>query len=78
MGDSHITANGIFSNEPIHSILEFRGVSYPIGGLEDWRKFMTLPNLIKVYNPNVYGQTEVPSAMFEQKEKKFGVAESGM
>jgi len=77
MGDSLTSANGAFANYGLQTALEYRGVSWAIGGLDNWRRFLTLPNLIKVYNPNVYGYSEAPFSMGYQRESKFNVAEPG-
>jgi len=34
---------------------EDRGVSWSIGGQNTWRQVLTLPNILNVYNPKLYG-----------------------
>lgn len=34
---------------------EDRGLSWSIGGQDTWRQVLTLPNILKVYNPKIYG-----------------------
>lgn len=34
---------------------EDRGVSWSIGGQDTWRQVLTLPNILKEYNPKLYG-----------------------
>jgi hypothetical protein len=77
LGDSLTAANGAFAISGLQTTLEGRGVSWSIGGLGNWRRFITLPNLIKEFNPNLYGYTEVPNSLGFQKESKFNVAEPG-
>lgn len=36
-------------------IIENKGISGTIGGQATWHKYLTLPNIIKVFNPNLYG-----------------------
>ena len=34
---------------------EDRGLSWSIGGQDTWRQILTLPNILKAYNPKLYG-----------------------
>ena len=34
---------------------EYRTVSFSIGGEGTWRDMVTLPNLLKLFNPDLYG-----------------------
>jgi GDSL-like Lipase/Acylhydrolase len=77
IGDSLTAANGAFAIDSIQTTLEGRGVSWSIGGKDNWRKFVTLPNLIKEFSPNLYGYAEVANSLGFQKESKFNVAEPG-
>lgn len=77
IGDSLTSANGAFAINSLQTTLEGRGVSWSIGGKDNWRKFITLPNLIKEFNPNLYGFSEAPNSLGYQKESKFNVAEPG-
>lgn len=70
-------ANGAFAVDSLQTTLEGRGVSWSIGGMEDWRTFLTLPNIIKVYNPKLYGYSEAANSLGFQKASKFNVAEPG-
>ncbi|KAL7047264.1 hypothetical protein ACKWTF_002852 [Chironomus riparius] len=77
MGDSLTAANGALAVNGLQTLLEGRGVSWSIGGRDNWRKFLTLPNLIKVYNPKLYGYSEAENSVGFQRESKFSVAEPG-
>lgn len=55
MGDSLTAGNGIFATNLLHVTVENRGVVWSIGGQYDWRKYLTLPNILKEFNPNLYG-----------------------
>ena len=50
-------------------------MSWSIGGKDDWRTFLTLPNIIKEFNPNVYGYSVASDSLGFQKASKFNVAE---
>lgn len=39
----------------LHVAYENRGISWSIGGQDNWRKFLTIPNILKEFNPNLYG-----------------------
>lgn len=49
LGDSLIAGSGALEDYAIGTFIEARGVSWCIGGQGDWRQFLTLPNLLKVY-----------------------------
>lgn len=70
-------ANGAFAVDSIQTTLEGRGVSWAIGGHGNWRKFLTLPNILKEFNPNLYGYSNAENSLGFQKASKFNVAEPG-
>jgi phospholipase B1 len=37
---------------------EYREVSFSVGGQTTWREVVTLPNILKIFNPNLYGASE--------------------
>lgn len=55
IGDSLTAGNGALATNILQVIIENKGVSWSIGGQGTWHKFLTLPNILKVFNPNVYG-----------------------
>ncbi|PSN51393.1 hypothetical protein C0J52_04438 [Blattella germanica] len=55
MGDSLIAGNGALEEFAIGSIIEHRGVSWCAGGQGNWREYLTLPNILKEFNPNITG-----------------------
>uniref|UniRef100_A0A1A9Z4C2 Triacylglycerol lipase n=1 Tax=Glossina pallidipes TaxID=7398 RepID=A0A1A9Z4C2_GLOPL len=55
IGDSLSSGNGALSQHILHLVTEFRGLSFSGGGAANWRKYLTLPNILKVFNPNLYG-----------------------
>lgn len=46
------------------------------GGKSDWRKFVTLPNILKEFNPKLIGFATGDS-LSHQKSSQFNVAELG-
>lgn len=77
LGDSLTAANGAFAIDDLQTTLEGRGVSWAIGGKDNWRRFITMPNLLKEFNPNLYGFSTAANSLGFQKESKFNVAEPG-
>lgn len=77
LGDSLTAANGAFAVDGLQTTLEGRGVSWSIGGKENWRKFITLPNLLKEFNPKLYGFSTAADSLGFQKASRFNVAEPG-
>lgn len=55
MGDSLTAGNGIFATNLLHISVENRGMVWSIGGQSTWRQYLTLPNILKEFNPNLYG-----------------------
>lgn len=48
LGDSLVAGSGAMEQFAIGTFIEARGVSWCIGGQGDWRRFFTLPNVLKV------------------------------
>lgn len=55
MGDSLTAGFGACAYTLIDLFVECRGISWSIGGDDDIRKLITLPNILKEYNPNLKG-----------------------
>ena len=53
MGDSLTTAFGALSRIPLDLFVEYRGVSWSIGGKGTIKRRIALPNILKKYNPNL-------------------------
>jgi hypothetical protein len=49
-------------------------VSFVPGGESTWRKYLTLPNILKEFNPKLVGYSTGDSLSF-MKDSKFNVAE---
>uniref|UniRef100_A0A1I8MT23 Phospholipase B1, membrane-associated n=1 Tax=Musca domestica TaxID=7370 RepID=A0A1I8MT23_MUSDO len=76
MGDSLTAGNGILGTNLLHLAHENRGASWSIGGQGTWREYMTFPNLLKEYNPKVYGYS-LGDATTTERASRFNVAELG-
>jgi len=74
MGDSLTAGNGIFATNLLHVTVENRGVVWSIGGQYDWRKYLTLPNILKEFNPNLYGYA-IKDGISTDRTSRFDVAE---
>lgn len=55
LGDSLMAASGAMEEYAIGAFIEARGVSWSIGGEGNWRNYLTVPNILKVFNPNLTG-----------------------
>lgn len=78
IGDSLTAGNGAFANDVLQVLLEGRGASWAIGGQKTWRNFLTIPNIIKEFNPNLYGYSITDQGRTYDKLSKFNVAEPGV
>lgn len=50
LGDSLVAGSGAMEEFAVGTFIEARGVSWCVGGQGDWRRFFTLPNILKVYH----------------------------
>lgn len=55
IGDSLTVASGAMAIDIMHTLVEQQGVSWSIGGEKSWRQFLTIPNILKEFNPQLYG-----------------------
>lgn len=78
IGDSLTAGNGVFALNVFQVLLEGRGASWSIGGQRTWRNFLTLPNILKEFNPKLYGYSVTDQGTSFQKSSRFNVAEPGV
>lgn len=74
MGDSLTAGSGMIGKLYLHLLVEFRGQTMLGGGLKNWRTFLTLPNILKEFNPNLYGYA-VSNTLAKFHAARFNVAE---
>lgn len=55
MGDSITSATGANSRNVLEGLVENRGLSWCIGGQGNWKTTLTLPNILKEFNPKLFG-----------------------
>lgn len=79
MGDSLTSASAAFATNILQIFSENRAVSWSGGGNGNWQTFVTLPNLIKAYNPRLIGYSFSRSGNVYSFEDaaRFNVAEPG-
>lgn len=75
MGDSLTAGTGMISKILFHLLIEFRGQTMLGGGLKDWRTYLTLPNILKEFNPNLYGYATA-NTLAKFRAARFNVAEA--
>ncbi|XP_008552675.1 phospholipase B1, membrane-associated [Microplitis demolitor] len=73
LGDSLVAASGALEEFAIGTFIEARGVSWCAGGQDSWRKYLTLPNLIKEFNENLTGYA-IGTGEFISSKAKLNVA----
>lgn len=78
IGDSLTAGNGAFALDVFQVLLEGRGASWSIGGQRSWRNFLTIPNILKEFNPKLYGFSVADQANSYDKSSRFNVAEAGV
>ncbi|XP_036147575.1 phospholipase B1, membrane-associated isoform X1 [Monomorium pharaonis] len=55
LGDSLVAGSGAMEEFAVGTFIEARGVSWCVGGQGNWKRFFTLPNILKVFNPKLTG-----------------------
>ena len=61
LGDSLTVGVGARAESILDIGTEYRTVSFSIGGEGTWRDMVTLPNLLKLFNPDLYGASRLYS-----------------
>jgi hypothetical protein len=77
IGDSLSTGATMFALQTLQVFLDGKGAVWSIGGQFSWRQFLTLPNILKEFNPKVYGFSlvEQGQGISIQNSSRFNVAE---
>ncbi|XP_023012797.2 phospholipase B1, membrane-associated [Leptinotarsa decemlineata] len=73
LGDSLVAGNGAMEEFALGTMIEYRGVSWCAGGQGTWREFLTLPNILKEFNPNLTGYS-TGTGEFLSSHSKLNVA----
>jgi len=55
LGDSLTAGNGAGATNPLAVLLEYRGLTFSMGGDTNLETHITIPNVLKKFNPNVFG-----------------------
>ncbi|XP_065222849.1 phospholipase B1, membrane-associated-like [Planococcus citri] len=76
LGDSLTAGNGALALSTQHVMVENRGLAALIGGQATWRKFLTLPNILKEFNPKLIGYA-LGDSFTHHRESQFDIAEIG-
>jgi phospholipase B1 len=81
IGDSLTAGMGAHALTPLGVLLENRGVSWSVGGDHTYKKVLTLPNILRLYNPQLKGFSTKTSISFlngqNAKHNGLNVAKSG-
>jgi hypothetical protein len=75
MGDSLTSATSANSQQLWEVLIENRGLSWCIGGEHTWRSHLTLPNIMKVFNPRLFGYS-LSDSYNVHKGAQFNTAEN--
>lgn len=69
LGDSLTAGSGIFATNFLHLFVESRGAVWSVGGEGTWDQYLTLPNILKEFNPNLYGYSLKDSLTTDRNSK---------
>jgi hypothetical protein len=75
IGDSLTTGASTFSLDALQVMLDGKGAVWSIGGQKTWRQFLTIPNILKEFNPKIYGFSITGQGNSFKNSSKFNVAE---
>lgn len=75
IGDSLTTGAATFSLNILQTMLDGKGAAWSIGGQYTWRQFLTIPNILKEFNPNLYGFSTTGQGNSFKNSSRFNVAE---
>ncbi|XP_058066871.1 phospholipase B1, membrane-associated-like isoform X1 [Anopheles bellator] len=76
IGDSLTAGNGAMATNMMEVLIENKGLSWSIGGQGTWRQYLTLPNILKEFNPQLYGYP-TSDGLSSRKAALFNAAEGG-
>ncbi|XP_033736180.1 phospholipase B1, membrane-associated-like [Pecten maximus] len=76
LGDSITAGTGINAVTPIGLLTQWRGLSWSVGGEKNFEEEITIPNIIKKYNPDVKGFS-VGKGGVNSRNAKLNVADPG-
>lgn len=78
LGDSLTASVGTKAHTVFGLLIEYRQVSWSMGGEANLDKVITLPNILKKFNPKLVGASECPTfALTSKKGAGFNAAVSG-
>lgn len=75
LGDSLTTGASTFSLNTLQVLLDGKGGSWSIGGQYTWRQLLTVPNILKEFNPKLYGFSITGQGNSFKVSSQFNVAE---
>ncbi|KAG8239899.1 hypothetical protein J437_LFUL019491, partial [Ladona fulva] len=77
IGDSLTAATSALGQTVLDLVtLDNRGVSFSMGGEKSWRQYLTIPNILKEFNPRLIGYS-LGDGLSNNKKAQFNVAVSG-
>jgi len=77
LGDSIIGSTAALAPNIFHIPNQYRGVSFAIGGVGTWKDRLTIPNILRVFNPYVTGGSSVPVATENDRGTNLNLAVPG-
>lgn len=77
LGDSIIGATGGDADNLFHAREQFRGISFASGARESWRTITTLPNILKIFNPDLAGGSIIKTGTNDTKGNNLNLAWPG-
>ncbi|CAL7935960.1 unnamed protein product [Xylocopa violacea] len=76
LGDSLTAGAGVFATNLFQIGVENRGVAAAIGGQGTWRTYLTIPNILKEFNPKLIGYA-LGDSLTIHPASQLNVAETG-
>ena len=77
LGDSISSGVGALAKNLLGMFNEYRGVSFSTGGLGSWQQYLTLPNILKNFNPHVKGMSFEVTRAYGSQIDGLNMAQAG-
>ena len=77
LGDSLTAGMATGASSPLAILTEYRGLSFSMGGQGDWRECLTLPNILKMFNPSLQGASVSETVVGSGFTSGYNLAVSG-
>ena len=77
LGDSISSGVGALATNLLGLFNEYRGVTFGAGGRGNWQQYLTLPNILKNFNPDLKGMAYENTRAYGNQIDGLNLAQAG-